>query len=293
MAAKQQVLGIRDPDALERRSARSPGSARRWASSGSGCRSSWTRPSCRSLLPRWRPLQSQARNRGSPRLHPQPPRARHAAPSTSTRSAAAWRRPWHRHVGALVERALARRRVRQAPRPPAGGGDDRPHDPARRCERQAGNGRASTTTSTSTASSCSFHRRAPMSRSTYRRSSRTRSGWRAKSPMASPATRSGANSGILEKLNPNLARGLEKSGRERSDFDLNAWLYVAPGANKKECIEDARATVIFYSLLEQYERYFAECGFGAEAARHRPPPPRRRTKRRCAGRAATRWSRSS
>ncbi|HVP35076.1 MAG TPA: LLM class flavin-dependent oxidoreductase [Steroidobacteraceae bacterium] len=70
---------------------------------------------------------------------------------------------------------------------------------------------------------------------------------------------------ILEKLNPNLARGLEKSGRKRSDLDFNAWLYVAPGANKKECIEDARATVIFYSLLEQYERYFAECGFGAEA----------------------------
>jgi alkanesulfonate monooxygenase SsuD/methylene tetrahydromethanopterin reductase-like flavin-dependent oxidoreductase (luciferase family) len=70
---------------------------------------------------------------------------------------------------------------------------------------------------------------------------------------------------ILDKVNPNLAHGIGKSGRKRSDVDFNAALYVAPGANSKERLEDARATVIFYSLLEQYERYFAACGFGAEA----------------------------
>jgi len=70
---------------------------------------------------------------------------------------------------------------------------------------------------------------------------------------------------VLERIAPNLKKGLEKAGRKRSDFDLNVWLYVAPSVNRKEAIEDARRTVIFYALHSQYERYFAANGFGAEA----------------------------
>jgi probable F420-dependent oxidoreductase len=70
---------------------------------------------------------------------------------------------------------------------------------------------------------------------------------------------------ILDQVAPNLAKGLAKSGRLRGSFDLNVWLFVAPGSNKRECIEDARASVAFYASFAQYERYFAACGFGPEA----------------------------
>lgn len=70
---------------------------------------------------------------------------------------------------------------------------------------------------------------------------------------------------IVERVAPNLAKGLAKAGRKRSDFDLNIWLWVATGPERKQCIEDARATVIFYALHKQYERFFAECGFGTQA----------------------------
>ncbi len=70
---------------------------------------------------------------------------------------------------------------------------------------------------------------------------------------------------ILEQVASNVAKGIAKAGRARTSFDLNVWLFVAPGPDKKECIEDARTTVAFYSQFEQYERYFAACGFGKEA----------------------------
>lgn len=70
---------------------------------------------------------------------------------------------------------------------------------------------------------------------------------------------------IRERVVANVAKGLAKSGRTRDSFDLNVWLFVAPGPDKRECIEDARRTIAFYSQFTQYERYFAECGFGSEA----------------------------
>ena len=70
---------------------------------------------------------------------------------------------------------------------------------------------------------------------------------------------------ILDQVKPNLGKGLAKAGRDRNAFDFNCWLWVAPGKDKRECIEDARGTVVFYALHRQYERYFAECGFGKEA----------------------------
>lgn len=70
---------------------------------------------------------------------------------------------------------------------------------------------------------------------------------------------------IVDHVAPSVAAGLRKAGRERAAFDLNIWLFVAPGPNKRECIDDARASVAFYASFAQYERYFAACGFGAEA----------------------------
>lgn len=70
---------------------------------------------------------------------------------------------------------------------------------------------------------------------------------------------------ILERVVANVAKGLSRSGRRRDSFDLNIWLFVAPGPSKRECIEDARRTIAFYAKFRQYERYFTECGFGTEA----------------------------
>lgn len=70
---------------------------------------------------------------------------------------------------------------------------------------------------------------------------------------------------ILNQVKTQVAKGLTKAGKERSGFDLNIWQFVAPGADKKQCIQDARRTVAFYASFSQYERYFSACGFGDEA----------------------------
>ncbi|MBI2962329.1 MAG: LLM class flavin-dependent oxidoreductase [Deltaproteobacteria bacterium] len=70
---------------------------------------------------------------------------------------------------------------------------------------------------------------------------------------------------ITERVVANLAKGLARGGRDRKNFDLNVWLFVAPGRDRRECIEDMRPTIVFYAKFAQYERYFAECGFGSEA----------------------------
>ncbi len=62
-----------------------------------------------------------------------------------------------------------------------------------------------------------------------------------------------------------IEAGLKKAGRQRSDLEFNAWLFVAPNHDRRQAIEDARATVAFYAGVEQYEPYFAAHGFGSEA----------------------------
>ena len=69
---------------------------------------------------------------------------------------------------------------------------------------------------------------------------------------------------IFERVAPNLKKWLDKARKERSRFDLNLFLFVAPGRERRQCIEDARRTIAFYAHFEQYERYFAACGFGRE-----------------------------
>ena len=39
--------------------------------------------------------------------------------------------------------------------------------------------------------------------------------------------------------------GLAKAAKKRDDIEFNMWLFVAPNADRKQAIEDARATVAF------------------------------------------------
>jgi len=67
------------------------------------------------------------------------------------------------------------------------------------------------------------------------------------------------------KVIADLHEGLRRGGRQRSDVEFNIWLWAAPNDDRKQSIEDARATVAFYAGVEQYESYFAAHGFGEEA----------------------------
>ena len=67
------------------------------------------------------------------------------------------------------------------------------------------------------------------------------------------------------KVMDDIRAGLLRGGRQRSDIEFNVWLFVAPNNDRKQAIEDARATVAFYAGLEQYEPYFAAHGFAREA----------------------------
>ncbi len=69
----------------------------------------------------------------------------------------------------------------------------------------------------------------------------------------------------IEKIQPEIAKGLKRGGRTRKDIELNLWFWCAPNENEAEAIEDARSTVGFYASFEQYESFFAAHGFRDEA----------------------------
>jgi probable F420-dependent oxidoreductase len=69
----------------------------------------------------------------------------------------------------------------------------------------------------------------------------------------------------MEEYDRTLAETLASSGRERSNFHVNLWNYVAIASDRKQAIEDLRGTVAFYSSIPQYEKYYADHGFGAQA----------------------------
>jgi probable F420-dependent oxidoreductase len=71
----------------------------------------------------------------------------------------------------------------------------------------------------------------------------------------------------VERIQPDIAKGLERAGRRREDVELNLWFWCAPNTDEAEAIEDARATVAFYASAEQYESFFAAHGFRDEARR--------------------------
>lgn len=70
---------------------------------------------------------------------------------------------------------------------------------------------------------------------------------------------------IHDKVGPHLGAGLEKSKRDRSDFDLNLMIFTVINDDRDEAIADARANVAFYTQSPQYLRYFEAIGFGKEA----------------------------
>jgi probable F420-dependent oxidoreductase len=72
---------------------------------------------------------------------------------------------------------------------------------------------------------------------------------------------------MTDQIPAHIKRGLDRAGKQRSDIEFNAWLWVAANDDRAQAIEDARATVAFYGGVAQYEEYFAAHGFGEEARR--------------------------
>jgi len=64
-----------------------------------------------------------------------------------------------------------------------------------------------------------------------------------------------------------IAAGLRRAGRDRSDIHFNPWFWVAPSDDVATGVQDAKATVAFYGSLPDYEEYFAAHGFREEARR--------------------------
>jgi probable F420-dependent oxidoreductase len=70
---------------------------------------------------------------------------------------------------------------------------------------------------------------------------------------------------VTEKIPAYLKKGLDRGGKQRTDIEFNVWLWVAINNDRKEAINDARATVAFYAGVAQYEEFFAAHGFQKEA----------------------------
>lgn len=70
---------------------------------------------------------------------------------------------------------------------------------------------------------------------------------------------------LRDRVGQSLALGLEKAGRNRSDVTINLMIFTVINDNRAEAIADARANIAFYTQSPQYQRYFAEIGYGKEA----------------------------
>ncbi len=68
-----------------------------------------------------------------------------------------------------------------------------------------------------------------------------------------------------ETMAPVILDQLQKSGRDRTEIDVNIWPWVAPNPNELEALDDARPTIAFYAGVKQYESFFAAHGFEKEA----------------------------
>ena len=71
----------------------------------------------------------------------------------------------------------------------------------------------------------------------------------------------------LDQVNGPYRDAVARSGRQRSDVEINLWHVVAPNPDAAESVRDAKAHVAIYASIAQYEAYFAAHGFGAEARR--------------------------
>ena len=71
---------------------------------------------------------------------------------------------------------------------------------------------------------------------------------------------------LRDRVGQSLKAGLDSSGRQRSDVDVNLMIFTVINPDHAEAIADARANIAFYTQSPQYLRYFSEIGFGAEAS---------------------------
>src|SRR5574341_56203 len=74
---------------------------------------------------------------------------------------------------------------------------------------------------------------------------------------------------IKEIVNPSIKIGLERSGRNRKDFDLASIITCAVSNNRSDAKQAARATIAFYATVRTYEPPFKMHGFEKEAQKIR------------------------
>lgn len=66
---------------------------------------------------------------------------------------------------------------------------------------------------------------------------------------------------LREVIVNDIKKGLDRSRRQRSDIEVNTWLWTTPNTDRRQSIEDARAVVAFYAGVAQYEPFFAAHGY--------------------------------
>lgn len=69
----------------------------------------------------------------------------------------------------------------------------------------------------------------------------------------------------LQQINGPYADAVAASGRSRADVEINLWQVAAPNPDVAESVHDAKAHVVGYASIAQYEPYFAAHGFGDQA----------------------------
>lgn len=69
----------------------------------------------------------------------------------------------------------------------------------------------------------------------------------------------------VNEMGPVIDDALVKSGRKRSDIEVNIWPWMAINDDRNQAIDDARGTVAFYASASVYESFFEAHGFLKEA----------------------------
>jgi alkanesulfonate monooxygenase SsuD/methylene tetrahydromethanopterin reductase-like flavin-dependent oxidoreductase (luciferase family) len=77
---------------------------------------------------------------------------------------------------------------------------------------------------------------------------------------------------IATEVRAAIERGLERSGRARSDVRVTAWLRVAVTDDHEQGLHDAKLGLPFYASLRQYDSYFVSLGLAGDARRVQDDP---------------------
>ncbi len=70
---------------------------------------------------------------------------------------------------------------------------------------------------------------------------------------------------LRDLIAPNVAIGLDRSGRSRADFDLSVAIPVCLSNDPRQARRDAASGVAFYATMRTYRQLFEWHGYGAEA----------------------------